>query len=85
MAKPNQTTTKTQVKKLMAQHGITGELSGAGMNWEVEVADDKAARAFQKKVAKVGGYRCGHGGWVLRPGYATDGRDYCDKASRAHY
>ena len=77
--------TKMQVKKLMAQHGIVGELSGAGKNWEVELPDDAAEQAFQEKVTKAGGYRCGWGGWVLRPGYQTDDLDYCNPASRHHY
>lgn len=79
------TVTKIQVKKLMEANGIPGELSGSGRNWQVELPDDKTMRAFLRKVAKVGGFRCGHGGWVLRPGYTSDCLDYCNKASRHHY
>ena len=77
--------TKMQVKKLMAENGIVGELTGAGKNWELELLNDAAKNKFQRKVCKVGGFRCGHGGWVLRPNYQTDGLDFNDKASRHHY
>ena len=77
--------TKMQVKKLMAEHKIEGELKGAGKNWEVELPNDAAERKFQRKVCKAGGYRCGWGGWVLRASYQTDGLDFNDKASSHHY
>jgi hypothetical protein len=77
--------TKMQIKRLMERYDIQGELSGSGLKWEAELADDATAEAFQEKVLKVGGYRCGHGGWVLRPGYEADMKDYCDKSSTHHY
>lgn len=77
--------TKMQVAKKMQEASITGELSGRGQNWEVELPNEKAKRKFQKLVCNVGGFRCGYGGWVLRPGYTCDGLDYCNPASRLHY
>lgn len=72
----------------MKAAGIEGELSGRGINWEVTLPNDRAQRAFYKKVLGVGigGFRTGWGGWVLRPGYTIDcTRDYCDTAARIHY
>lgn len=78
--------TKVRVKKLMAAAGIVPvRLIGAGLNWEVKLADDKAARAFRKHVTKaVGGYTTGCGEVVLRVGYQDRG-DFNDKSSRHHY
>jgi hypothetical protein len=81
----NATLTKMQVKKLMADNGIVGELTGAGKNWGVELPNDAAKNKFFRKVCKVGGFRCGWGGWVLRPNYRTDGLDFNNPASRHHY
>lgn len=81
----NTSLTKMQVMKLMADNGIVGELTGAGKNWEVELLNDAAKNKFVRKVCKVGGFRCGHGGWVLRPNYRTDDLDYCNPASQHHY
>ncbi len=80
-----QTFTKTQIIKRMAQAGIVPvAVRGRGVAWEVELQDDKAQRAFTRKVAKVGGYSTGWGGWVLRPGYKCRG-DWNDRTSRHHY
>ena len=78
--------TKTQVKKLMAAVGIVPlRVCGAGLNWEVKLADDKAVRAFRKHVTKnVGGYTTGCGEVVLRVGYQNKG-DFNDKSSAHHY
>lgn len=51
----------------MAAANIQGRVSGAGEGWEVEVADEATKELFQAKVCDVGGYKCGWGGWVLRP------------------
>jgi hypothetical protein len=69
----------------MERHFIPGTLSGSGVNWEVEVPDEAAMKAFQKNVTRVGGYRCGWGAWVLRPGHQTDDIDFNNPASRHHY
>jgi hypothetical protein len=79
------TLTKMQVKKLMAENGIVGELGGARKNWSVELPNDAAKNKFFRKVCKVGGFRCGWGGWVLRANYQTDGLDFKNKASSHHY
>lgn len=78
------TLTKRQVKKLMQQHGITGELTGRGLNWRVELADEKTMREFCKKVCDVGGTCNGHGAWALSPGYEDKG-DWNDRSSKWHY
>ena len=77
--------TKMQIKRLMERHEIPGTISGGGLTWEVELPDEAAKEAFQEKVTKAGGYRCGHGGWVLRPGYQADDTDFNNPASRHHY
>lgn len=74
-----------QVRKLMSEHNIAGELTGAGSKWSVELASDAALRKFRKHVTKaVAGYKCGHGGWVMSPQYESPG-DWNDRASRYHY
>jgi hypothetical protein len=78
------TRSKLQVKKLMAAHGIEGKLSGAGKSWEVELSDEAAKNKFQREVGQVGGYKTGWGGWVLSPGYKSQG-DWNDVSSRHHY
>lgn len=78
--------TKMQINRLMGRHSVPGTLSGSGLTWEVELPDDAAKAAFVKNVTKkVGGYRCGHGGWVLRAGYQADDIDFNNPASRHHY
>lgn len=76
--------TKTQVRKAMAAKGIEGEVRGAGLHWEVVLADDATADRFRAEVADVGGYGTGWDGWVLRPGY-TDRGDWNDRSSAHHY
>jgi hypothetical protein len=75
---------KMQVKKLMAKHGIQGELRGAGKAWEVELPDEAAKNKFQREVGPTGGYKTGYGGWVLKPGHKDKG-DWNDPSSRWHY
>lgn len=76
--------TKSKVVKLMNQHGIKGEVRGAGRNFEVELPNEFNKKKFGKHVAKLGGYKTGYGGWVLRPNYQPMG-DWNDKSSRHHY
>jgi hypothetical protein len=76
---------KTQVAKAMKAAGIEGELTGRGMAWEVELADEKTMRAFCKKVIPAGGFRTGYASWILRPGYTLDPFDYNSTAARCHY
>lgn len=62
--------TKTQLKKTFAN--IAGvEVNGRGKKWVIETEDESAKDVVFKilramRVA-VGGYQCGHGGWVLTP------------------
>lgn len=81
MSKP---LTKTQIKKLMTEFDINGDLSGKGEAWEVELPDEKTMRKFVKKIAQAGGYQTGYGGWVLRPGYVGRG-DFMNPGSDWHY
>jgi|APSaa5957512622_1039677.scaffolds.fasta_scaffold10276_2 hypothetical protein len=81
---PKVALTLRQVKSLMRKHGIPGEVGGRGSNWEVEVPDEKAMRQFEKVVGPTGGYRSGHGSWVLSPGYKPKG-DWNDPSSAHHY
>jgi len=60
------------------------EAAGRGADWEVELPDEKQMRAFQRKVARVGGFRTGYGGWILRPGYKMMG-EWNDPSARHHY
>lgn len=77
--------TKRQVIARMRKHNIPGEVSGRGQAWQVELPDESAMDRFREHVASVGGYRCGWGGWVLRPGYQVDNVDFNNPASRHHY
>jgi len=77
--------TKQQVKKAMTAAGITGELTGAGESWEVELPDEAAFDLFRQKVCQAGGYRTGYGSYVLRPGYKTSDLDACCPAHPMHY
>jgi hypothetical protein len=77
--------TKRQVAAAMKAHGIQGELRGAGRAWEVELPTDEALASFEAHVGVYGGYRCGYGAWVVKPGYEADPYDFNNKASRAHY
>ena len=74
-----------QIRKLMVEFKIAGEVSGAGDKWSVEVANDAALRKFRKHVTKeVGGYKCGYGAWVLSPQYKPSG-EWSNPASELHY
>ena len=79
---------KMAVAKILSEvSGVT--VSGRGENWEVETTDDAQADLVLAKLRtadiSVGGFRCGHGGWVLRPGYQACHADYCDPSSSIHY
>lgn len=78
------TMTKSQVVKAMAQHGIQGQVRGAGRDWEVELPSEEEKADFQANVAEVGGFKTGYGSWILRPGYQCQG-DWNDRSSRCHY
>jgi len=75
---------KSQVQKLLQDKGIPGEVRGSGANWEVELPDEKAQKAFSKLVPGVGGYKTGYGAWIMKPGYKDRG-DPNDPSSRHHY
>lgn len=77
------TKTKAQIRRAMDSAKISGELSGTGINWEVELADEKTMRSFCKKVIPVGGYRTGYGAWILSANYKSQG-DYNDRTSEWH-
>jgi hypothetical protein len=78
--------TKMQVKKLMTQHKVEGEVRGQGAKWEVELPNDEAYEQFEKHVTKdFGGFNTGYGGWILRPDYKSDEFDFNNPASRHHY
>ena len=76
--------TKTQIKKAMAAANITGDLTGAGENWEVELMTETAKNRFSRLVCKAGGHKTGYGSWILSPDYRSQG-DWNDKSSRWHY
>lgn len=76
--------TKTQVTKAMKTHGISGEVTGKGQDWEVELPTEEAKDAFRQLVCQVGGFKTGYGAWVLRPNYVSQG-DWNVKSSRCHY
>ncbi len=74
-----------QIRKLMTEHSVAGELTGAGSKWSVELRNDAALRKFRKHVTKdVGGYKCGYGGWVMSPQYKPTG-EWSNPASELHY
>lgn len=79
-----ETLTKSKVEKLMRDNGVRGEVRGRGRDFEVELPNEHNKKKFGKHVAKLGGYKTGYGGWVLRPGYTASG-DWNDKSSRHHY
>ena len=78
------TMTKTQIKKAMEAANITGDLTGTGKNWEVELMTETAKNRFMRLVCKAGGYQTGYGAWRLSPDYCSSG-DWNDKTSRCHY
>ena len=76
--------TLRQVKSLMQKHNLPGELSGRGANWELEVPNERAKKVVEKVIPGLGGYRSGHGSWVLSQTYQSKG-DWNDPSSRHHY
>jgi len=76
--------TKMQIKKAMEAANITGDLTGTGENWEVELMTETAKNRFTRLVCKTGGHRTGYGSWILSPDYRSLG-DWNNKASRWHY
>lgn len=76
--------TKMQIKKAMAAANITGDLTGSGESWEVELMTETAVNRFTRLVCKAGGHRTGYGSWILRPDYRSRG-EWCDKGSAWHY
>ena len=83
------------ITRKIEKAGIT--LKGITVNSTKEVEVSVTGRdggvsydATQRKAYKVmkvlgwGGYRCGHGGWVIQKDSRSMG-DYMDKASRWHY
>jgi hypothetical protein len=84
-SKQNETMTKSKIVRAMAAAGIAGEVSGAGARWEVEVADEKTMRAFQRKVCRAGGYRTGYGAWVLQGEARASRPELVGLADPMHY
>ena len=76
--------TKTQIKKAMEAANITGDLTGKGAEWEVELPTDAAKNKFKRLVCKAGGFQTGYGSWILRPDYSSLGC-WNDKSSAFHY
>lgn len=76
--------TRAKVRKAMEAAGIKGQVSGHGVNWEVELADEETKDRFTAEVAPAGGYRTGCGAWVLQADYQDRG-DYNDRTSLWHY
>ncbi len=79
--------TLRQLKSLLRKHGIQGEVSGRGTDWEVEVPDEATMNALEKVMPHgvgLGGYRSGHGSWVLSQNHKPSG-DWNDPSSRHHY
>lgn len=75
--------TKREVLRLMAAKGISGEVTGKGEAWEVELADEATADKFRREVTPAGGYRAGYGAWVLGPTYKVS--EYEGFADSMHY
>jgi hypothetical protein len=49
---------------------------------------EEKTEALKKEIQKLlpwGGFQTGYGSWILREGYTTDGKDYCDISSTIHY
>lgn len=92
-----QTISKTRVVRMLAKaanklKNVSFEVRGKGLDWSVECADRRSSllvkRALRQSGVRVGGFLCGHGGWmwdnVDRSSYAYT-CDYSDKASIHHY
>lgn len=77
--------TKAQMLKALAAAGLTAhEITGRGDEMEVTLNNEEDMETFRQAIANWGGFRCGWGGWVLRPNYQTSG-DWNDVSSRCHY
>lgn len=80
-------TTKRQVLAALKSAGISDKVAtvtGSGRSWEIETVNESGKRSVCKAIRGLGGFRCGHGGWVLRASYQGSG-DYSDPSSRWHY
>jgi len=90
--------TPRQIRNELVQNGfVGGELGSIEFNRdEVEVYvvdadgsnDYDATDILKDRVCSVlgwGGFRCGHGGWVLSKGYRASTMDYCDMSNPIHY
>lgn len=76
--------TRAKVIKAMEAAGITGEVTGHGVNWEVELPDEETMERFTREVAPAGGFKTGYGAWILQADYQDRG-DWNNPASRWHY
>lgn len=65
--------TLARIKTAMTAAGITGEVGGHGVNWEVELADEQTKDRFCQEITPAGGYRTGYGAWVLQADYQDRG------------
>lgn len=79
---------KLQVAKIIADvKGVT--IKGSGSDWSIETENEsqktKVLRLLRAEGIPVGGFRCGHGGWVLTENYAADLKEFGDKSSSVHY
>lgn len=86
--------TKRQIEKKLQAVNISLEYIEINRD-EVEIyvpdtdgtCDMEATEKLQKQVSNLldwGGFRCGHGGWVLRNNYQSMG-DWNDRTSQWHY
>ena len=85
------TTTERKLTKAgISMKGVTiistSEVEVAVIGRGGEVSENATRRQVSKvgKALGYGGFRCGHGGWVLRKGYRSQG-DFNDKSSAWHY
>ena len=76
--------TRRQIVAKMKKFDVTGEVTGAGKVWEVELPDEKTMKKFCACIIAVGGYSTGYGSWILSPGYMDKG-NWNDKSSQWHY
>ncbi len=76
--------TASQIRRLLAAANVAVTVTGKGREWEIETKDEKEANKV-RRVVRIGGYRCGWGGWVLQPGYAVSAYAGMGKADPMHY
>ena len=80
--------TKTKLKNLLS-HIANTVVYGRGKNWEIETGSEaeyeKVAKVLMAEGIAFGGFKCGHGGWVLSPNYTFSAHDACDVSSPHHY